>query len=389
MNRKASLSVIFVTVFIDLLGFGLLIPILPTFAGKELNISDFEIGIIIASFSLMQFFFNPIIGKISDRIGRRPVILFTMSLTFISYIIFSYSTSFTILLISRIIAGLGGSNIAAAQAYIADITDKANRSKGMGIIGAAFGLGFVFGPFMGGMISKISYEAVGFSAAAFTLTALIFAIFYLPESIKEKQTGKFEYKLIDISYVKYVFKIPNLGFVIFIFFVIIFSIANIYGMFAILGFKVFHFSNQQIAYLYSIIGVVGAIIQGVLVRYFTKWFSDKKLLLIGTFFMAIGLGALPYGGTFVSVVIITIIIALGTGILQPVLLSVVSKFAPDGEQGAILGVNQSLAALARVLGPLWGGFAFEYINYHFPFLTGATFTLLTIVLIYFYFKETK
>ena len=149
MKHKASLSVIFATVFIDLMGFGILIPILPTFASKDLNISDFGIGTIVAVYSLVQFLFNPILGRLSDRLGRRPIILISLLTTAVSYLIFSAAHSFFLLFFSRMLAGFGGSNIGVAQAYIADITTKKERAKGMGIIGAAFGLGFVFGFMLG------------------------------------------------------------------------------------------------------------------------------------------------------------------------------------------------------------------------------------------------
>lgn len=168
------------------MGFGILMPILPTFGTKILHISDFEIGISVAVFSLMQFLFNPVLGKLSDKFGRRPVILVSLLTTAVSYIIFSYTDTFFLLIMSRILAGLGGSNIGVAQAYIADVTDKSERSKGMGIIGAAFGLGFVFGPIIGGYLSHFSYATAGFGSAAFSFMAFIFAFFYLPESIKEK-----------------------------------------------------------------------------------------------------------------------------------------------------------------------------------------------------------
>ena len=161
MRKQASLSIIFATVFIDLMGFGILIPILPTFASTNLGISDFSIGIIVAVYSFNQFVFNPILGRLSDRIGRRPVIILTLMTTGISYLIFSIADSFFILLVSRLLAGFGGSNIGVAQAYIADITEKDDRAKGMGLIGAAFGLGFVFGPLIGGVLSEYGYWVAG------------------------------------------------------------------------------------------------------------------------------------------------------------------------------------------------------------------------------------
>ncbi|MBU1678116.1 MAG: MFS transporter [Bacteroidetes bacterium] len=387
-NKKASLTIIFFTVFIDLMGFGILIPILPTFASKELNITDFEIGFIIAIFSLVQFLFNPVLGKISDRIGRRPIIIVTLLITSLSYIIFSIADSLLILLLSRMLAGFGGSNIGVAQAYIADITDKSSRSKGMGMIGAAFGLGFVFGPLIGGMISEYGYAFAGYGSAAFSLTAAVFAFFLLPESLKKREEKKkIDFRLFDSEFSLKILRNPNVGIFIIIFFIIVFSVANIYGTFAILGYKVYGFTDRQNGYLFGIMGIVSAIIQGGLIRILSKKFSDYSLILIGTIFMTLGLGLLPYGINFTGVAIIISILSVGTGVLQPTILSVVSKKSPDEHQGAILGLNQSLASLARVLGPIWGGFAFEFIGYEFPFLTGASFTFITFIMIIFFFKS--
>jgi len=380
-KSKASLSVIFITVFIDLLGFGILIPILPTFASKDLAVSDFGIGLIIAVFSFVQFLFNPILGKISDKVGRKPIIVLSLLITSSSYILFSFSNTFILLLISRMLAGLGGSNIGVAQAYIADVTTKEERSKGMGLIGAAFGLGFVFGPLIGGLISGFGYEYAGYGSAAFSFIAFLFAIFFLPESntIRQKDS-KISFKLFDISEIRSTFKIPQVGLLIMIFFIIIFSIANIYGTFAILGYKVYGFSDRENGYLFGVMGIVGTIIQGGLIKKLTKRFSDISLVRVGTIFMMLGLGFLPYGDSFLSAVLIVIVLSVGTGLLQPMILSMISKYSPDNKQGAILGITQSFSALGRVLGPLWGGFAFDYIGYEFPFLTGALFTFITFMI---------
>ncbi len=379
--KKASLSVIFLTVFIDLMGFGILIPILPTFASKELGISDFEIGIIIAVYSLVQFLFNPLLGKLSDRIGRRPVIIVSLLFTVCSYVLFSLSKTFFLLLLSRILGGFGGSNIGVAQAYIADVTSKEERSKGMGLIGAAFGLGFVFGPMIGGFLSEYGYDIAGLGAAGFSFLAFLFAVFALPESnFNRAVSKKFEIKLFDINFTKKTIKRPVIGTMIILFFIIVFSMANIYGTFSLIAYKVYHFSDKQIGYLFGMIGIIGAIIQGGGIRYLSVIFSDRTLILMGTICMTIGLGMIPYGQNFIGVAIIASVLAIGTGMLQPTILSLISRYSPDKEQGAILGLNQSASSFARVLGPLWGGFSYDFLGYEAPFLTGAFFTLLTFLI---------
>ena len=390
MQNKKALTIIFVTVFIDLLGFGILIPILPTFASGQIGISDFGIGVIVAIYSLMQFIFNPIIGKISDRVGRRPVILVTLLITSLSYIVFSFSTTFLILFTSRFLAGIGGSNIGSAQAYIADITDKNERARGMGLIGAAFGLGFVFGPVMGGILAEYGYEYVGFISAGFSFLAFIFAFMFLPESVKEKKLMKdITYSFDRLDDFKRILRIPNVGIFIFLFFVIIFSVANIYGTFALLGQKYYGFTDKQNGYLFGIIGIASTIIQGGLIRKISVMWSEKTIIFFGLVFLMFGLGLLPYGFNFTGVAIVSVILAIGTGVLQPTLISLVSKYSPEDQQGAILGFNQSIASLARVLGPLWGGFAFQTLGYEAPFVTGGIFAFITIFATIFLLKTKR
>lgn len=390
MKNKASLTIIFFTIFIDLMGFGILIPILPTFASKELGISDFGIGTIVAVFSFMQFLFNPVLGKLSDRVGRKPLITMTLLLTSVSYIIFSFSKSFSALIFSRMLAGIGGSNIGVAQAYIADITTKEDRVKGMGIIGVAFGLGFVFGPLIGAFISKYGYFITGLSSAAFSFMAFLFALFILPESnLNKKKNDKFNVAIFDFHYIKNVLSRPSIGLLILIFFVIIFSIANLYGTFALLGYKFYHFTDQQNGILFGIMGIAGAIVQGVLMRLVSSKISDRILLAFGLIFMMLGLGGIPFGKNFVGVALIISIMSIGTGILQPLILSMISKYSHEYEQGAILGLNQSFSAFARVMGPLWGGFSFDYLGYKAPFLTGAIFTFIIFIVVLFFLKPNE
>jgi multidrug resistance protein len=388
LKNRSALTLIFTTVFIDLLGFGILIPILPTFATKELHVDETAIGIAIAIYSLVQFFFNSFLGELSDKHGRKPIIVVCLFLNAVGYIIFAFTHTYFILLVSRIVAGVGGSSIGVAQAYIADVTTKEDRSKGMGMIGAAFGLGFVFGPLIGGLLSKYGYEVTGFASAGFSFLAFLVTIFFLPESnINRDQAQLRKRKLFDVAAVKKVFKKKDLGLLVTLFFILTFSVANIYGTFALLGYEVYNFTDLQNGYMYGIVGIASALVQGGLIRIASKYIKDTKIVAVGAFLMMAGLALLPYGGNFLGLAIIVIIMSLGTGFLQPTLLSLISEVTSDAEQGITLGLNQSFSAFARVLGPLWGGFAFEYFGYPFPFLTGAFFTLFIVLLAIFYLPK--
>jgi len=387
MKKNTPLLLIFITVFIDLLGFGILIPILPTFAVKELGATEFQIGIAIALYSFTQFIFNPVLGNLSDKIGRKPLIIATLFLNAAGYVIFAFTHTFFVLLISRVVAGIGGSSIGVAQAYIADVTTKENRSKGMGLIGAAFGLGFVFGPLIGGFLAKFGYEVTGLAAALFSFSAFTVTAFALPESLSNKTKIHARKKLIDVTAFKTIMFHPDIGILLLLFFILTFSNANIYGTFAILGHKVFGFSDMQNGYVFGIIGIVSAIVQGGLLNRINKLFSEKKMVSFGAILMMLGLGLIPYAGSFTGLAIISSVYSVGTGILQPTILSLISKVTPENEQGITLGFNQSLSAFARVLGPLWGGFAFQYIGYQFPFLTGAAFTFVIFVISVIYLSK--
>ncbi len=381
MRNKSPLVLIFITVFIDLLGFGILIPILPTFATKELGVDETAIGFAIAVYSLTQFFFNPVFGNLSDKYGRRPLIVVSLLLNAIGYIIFAFAHSYLMLIISRVVAGIGGSSIGVAQAYIADVTDKSERSKGMGLVGAAFGLGFVFGPLIGGILSNYGYMITGFGSASFSLVAFILTLFLLPESkIKRENSSVHKFKLINIQAIRKIMYDTSLLWMLVIFFVLTFSIANIYGTFALLGYKVYHFSDQQNAYMYTLMGITSVIVQGWLLNLLSKYMNRKQLTILGTFLMAVGLAVMPFGQTFLGLAVVVVILSIGTGTLQPTILSLISESTPDIEQGITLGVNQSFSAIARVLGPVWGGFAFEFLGYPFPFLTGALFAFIIFVL---------
>jgi multidrug resistance protein len=385
VKNKPALSLIFLTVFIDLLGFGILIPILPSFAVKELGVDEAAIGIAIAIYSLVQFIFNPILGRLSDKHGRKPVIVICLLINALGYVIFAFTSSYLILLVSRIVAGVGGSSIAVAQAYIADVTTKETRSKGMGLIGSAFGLGFVFGPLIGGFLSKLGYMETGLGAAAFSFIAFIVTMILLPEShLERSEFVEYKRRIFNIDAILKAFKNPNLAILISLFFILTFSFANIYGTFALLGLQVYGFTDLQNGYMFGIVGLSSALVQGGLIGPLTKFLGKKKILILGSFLIMVTLAIIPYAGNFLWLAVDSIFMSFGTGMLQPTLLSLISEVTSDAEQGITLGVNQSLSALARMFGPLWGGFAFEFFGYPFPFLTGAAFMFLIVGATIFY-----
>jgi DHA1 family tetracycline resistance protein-like MFS transporter len=386
MKNRTPLLLIFTAVFIDLIGFGILIPVLPTIASKHFNASDFEIGVLVAVFSFVQFIFNPYFGQLSDRQGRKPIIVTCLLLSASSYLIFAFTNSYFVLLISRIVAGLGGSSISVAQAYIADVTTKEDRSRGMGLIGAAFALGFVFGPLVGGFLSKYGIPVIGFAGASFSFTAFIVTSIFLPESLKEKSV-EHQHSIFNFSSFTEILKRPSIGVVIIIFFIVTFSMANIFGTFSLLGYKKFHLTDLQIGFLFGIMGTVSTFAQTGFIHILTKYFRDVKIISLGTFVLFIALFLVPFSTGYLMLSIVSGGITLGTGLLIPTSLSLLSKLTPDNEQGAVLGINQSLAALARVLGPLWGGFSFQFFGYAFPFITGAVFVFLTFIYVVFFLSS--
>lgn len=380
---SGSVALIFIVVLIDLIGFGIIIPILPRYSETHFGANEIQIGILIASFSFFQFIFSPILGKLSDRIGRKPVITFSLLLSAISYVVFAFAPNYSIALLSRCISGIGGGSISAAQAYIADVTEKSERTKGMGLIGTAFGLGFVFGPFIGGMLSTFGYIVPNLSAAGFSFIALILTRLFLVESLKTKTEFKISFEDLSSSLRSSRFSkaFSNIytGNFLLIFFIITFSIANTYGVIPIFAYRYLHMTDREIGYIYAVIGIVGVIFQGYLIGKLTKRFSEKNLLLTGIVLMSTGLALIPFAIEIILLMwMFIILISIGLALINPTILSLISKLTAPDEQGEVLGVNQSMGSLGRVIGPIWGGFAFNTFGYSYPFWTASFFTLIAL-----------
>lgn len=379
-NGKRQLFLIFLTVFIDLLGFGLIIPILPTYA-QELQASEEMVGYVIASYSVMQFLFMPFWGRLSDRMGRRPVLLISLAASFAGYLIWGFSGSLGMLLLSRLVAGFGNANIAVAQAYITDITTPENRARGMGLVGAAFGLGFVLGPAIGMACIHYFHElhTPGFIAAGFSLLDLILTFFFLPEPAHRGHFGKERYGMGLDFYAKSLMD-SHLRTSYLIFFLSTFAFANMEATLVMLTNKMLGFAPEDNTKMFLYIGVWIVIVQGGMIRQLTKRYSEKGLIAVGAVLVGVGLALTPFSHNVWLLYLALGLLAIGSGINNPCNQSLLSKLAPEETAGGVLGLGQSLSTLGRILGPVVGCTLFQRLGYMSPYLAGALVMVSVVVL---------
>lgn len=377
LKNKSPLVVLFITIFLDLMGFGLIIPILPTYA-KSLGAPYWEIGAIAVMFPLMQFLFSSFWGGLSDRFGRRPIMLTSIAITVMAYLFFAHATTIALLFFSRMLSGFGAANLSVAQAYISDVTTPENRTKSFGIIGAAFGLGFIFGPPIGGFLKEnYSLEMVGYAAAAFSLLNLILAMLWLPESLQTKTTDR---KLFPNPFKDVIdgFKTELTGSLLLINFVYIGAFSMMQITAALLWEEQYDLSDAQVGYMFSYIGVLAVIIQGGLIGWFNKKLGEKRLLILGNILMFLGLLLMPFVPIhlFIPLELLAMaIISFGNSFLTPTINTMLSNNTAETDQGKVLGTNQSVGSLARLVGPLLGS-ALYGVAYFLPYLAASIIMLL-------------
>ncbi|MDP8208024.1 MAG: MFS transporter [Candidatus Electryonea clarkiae] len=370
--RKSPLAIILTTVFIALVGFGIIIPLIPIFA-ERYGAGGVEVGLLMMSYSAMQFLFAPIAGKISDKIGRRPVIIAALAITTISYVLFALADNLTAIFISRILAGLGGSDLTVAQAYIADVTPPEKRTRGMGLFGAAFGVGFTVGPTLTALLSPIHYQLPLFVAAIFTGVTTLIALIALPEPQKHLTSNrKIIRSLAGIS--RPVFTVTMLQF----FAVFIQSIFH--SMLILYTFHTLGWLERQNGFFLGILGVISASIQGGMLGILVKTFGQTSLVKSGFLFMCVGSYVLGSSSYVTGMVGGGILISIGFSLIIPTLSSLVSLVSPVDELGRTMGIFQSTGSMARILAPIAGGFMFDHISYSSPFICGSLIAIVTAVI---------
>ncbi len=377
--KRTPVYLVLMTVFIDLLGFGIIIPLLPFYA-EHYGATPTVIGLLSSSYSLMQFLFVPFWGRLSDRIGRRPIILMSVFGSFISYLIFGFANSLAVLFISRLLAGFMGANISTAQAYIADTTTFEERAKFMGLIGASFGVGFMLGPMVGGMMSRISTGAPGFLASGLSLVNVVLAYFMLPESLKDKSKPVRKLRLLNIKAMREAFHRPAIGNLVLVFFFYTVAFSNLYVAFPLFTGYVFKYNAADNGYLFAYIGLIGILVQGGAIGRLVKRFGERALMVSGVVLLLAGLSFVPNAHTLSMLVILITLLAIGSALVTPSLTSLISKHAGSSEQGSVLGVSQSFSSLARVIGPFWGGFIIGTAGIAWPFYTGSIMLLAALFL---------
>jgi len=343
-----SLFVIYLTIFVNLVGFGIIIPLLPFYA-QTFGASPLTIGLLFASFSLSQLVASPVLGELSDRWGRRPVLILSLLGTVVSFVMLALAHNLTMLFAARIVDGLSGGNITTARAYIADVTTEDNRAKAFGMLGAAFGLGFIIGPALAAAFSHISYTAPIWAAAAITVVAIALAWFWLPETVHQVEAGRGPWRaLADLS------ARPPLRVLLSIDFFYWMAFAVYHSTFALFGARRFGFDAADTGYLLSAFAFLGVVVQGGLVGPIVRALGEKRTLGMGLLFAAVGWGGSALTHSVPVFVAMLVPSAAGIGLCNATLSSLISKAAGPREQGRVQGAAGALESLGRTVGPVWG-----------------------------------
>lgn len=420
---------VFFVVVIDLMGFGIVLPLLPFYA-SEFGVGAVQIGLLYSVFSLMQLIFSPIWGGLSDRIGRRPVMLLSTFGASVSYVIFAFAGSFWILMGSRILAGLMGGNISTAQAYIADVTDRENRARGMGLIGAAFGIGFVIGPALATLflqpfvvdavqvvgspeaaawISEHPFVIPGLAASVMSFSSFLFVWAKLPETVNVERSGtdaqgakptaqERRHSLFSPTFWRQLrertaldSKGPSRGILLPLFaafFLLSFGEASLYSAFPLFAEENIGMNAAQVGVQFFYIGLVAVFIQGFLIRPLTRRFGEESVFMAGNVFMVLGLAGIAFSASLTSLSLTIGLLAIGKSLNTPTITSLISQESDEEHYGATMGMAQGFSGLGRMVGPTWGG-ALYAVSIGLPFLATAAILSSVIFIGFWILRKTR
>jgi DHA1 family tetracycline resistance protein-like MFS transporter len=380
--RNNPTLVIFLTVFMDLVGFGIVIPMNP-YITRAFGGTSFDVGLLMATYSAMQFLFSPFWGKLSDRFGRRPILLLTIAGTVFGHLMFYYAGSLAMLFVARVVAGFFGANISTAMAAIADVTTEDKRSSGMGLIGAAFGLGFILGPALGGISTKIGIvtgwgeQLPALVAAGISTINFVSAYFQFPETLKLENRVIRERKSRIKDIIEKINR-PLVGRLLLVQFLGSVAMANMEASMFLMVADRFGWGMEKASFGFMYVGLSIALVQGFLVRKLMPKYGERKLLIVGYVFFILAMAGIGAAEVIWFLAIANTFLALGHGLLNPAVNGSLSLLATAKEQGELMGVNQSLAALARVFGPPIGGYLYKTYGTASPFYAAAVFGMIAM-----------
>ncbi|MCW3997833.1 MAG: MFS transporter [Candidatus Bathyarchaeota archaeon] len=355
------LYIVFLIIFTEILGFSIILPVIPSL-GLELGLSKLAIGFIIAMFSFFQLFASPVTGKLSDRFGRKPLFFLSQLSTLAGFLLLGFATTAVLLIVARLIDGLLGSNMTVSQAYISDITEPKHRTRVYGYSSGVFGAALIFGPVLGGLLSRINFSVPMFFAAGITFISIILVIFFLPETITEKpDTLSLRFnEILPINDIKKFLKIPQVKNSLLLFFIYNFGFHFLISNFTLFALTQFHVDAGQVGIYLSWIGLLRVIIQVFLIVRILRTLGEDSMLRTGIVAMIISMISIALSSDYLFVFVPLVFLAYGTGVIRPLLLSKLTNSATIKETGTLLGVNNSLTSVTHIITPIAGGFILEY-----------------------------
>ena len=376
------LYVIFLIIFTEVLGFSMVLPLVP-YLGLSLGLTPVEIGLIASVFSFCQLFASPITGKLSDRFGRKPLFILSQLSTLAGFLLLGFATTAILLIASRLIDGLLGSNMTVSQAYISDVTEPKHRTRVYGYSSGVFGAGLIFGPFIGGVLSRIDYSFPMFFAAAVTLVSIVLVVLFLPESITKKpdKLSLGFNDVIPVNDAKRFLKTPHIRNNILMFFIYNAGIHLFISNFSLLAETQLHVGADQVGFYMAWIGILRVVIQTFLIARILRALSEGSMLRTGIVAMAVSMAILAFSADYLFVFFPLIFLAYGTGVSRPILTSKLTNSVTQKETATILGVNNSLTSIAQIVTPIAGGFIIQYLpSQTLPILSALLFSSLFLFL---------
>ena len=376
------LYVIFIIIFTEVLGFSMVLPLVP-FLGLSLGLTPSQIGLIVSVFSICQLFASPITGKLSDHFGRKSLLILSQISTCVGFIFLGFATTAILLIVARLIDGLLGSNMTVSQAYISDITEPKHRTKVYGYSSGVFGVGLIFGPFIGGILSQIDYSVPMFFAAAITVISIFLVILFLPETIPKK-AGGISLSLNDViptNNLRHFARNPKIRKYLLMFFIYNTAFFLFISNISLLAEAQFHVTADQVSFFMVWIGLIRVVIQTVLIARILRMLGENRVLVTGILSMTISMVVLVFSAEYLIVFVPLAFLAYGTGVSRPILTSELTNSVTQKETGTILGVNNSLTSIAQIITPILGGFVVEYLPTQIlPLLSAIIFSSLLLFL---------